>query len=204
MDATLILSFLSISFIVIIIPGPNILVIVATSVSHGKVRGLQTVAGTSSAMAVQLIVAAVGTSWLVQLLSNGFYVLKWLGVVYLAYLGVTHIRGVLSKSDINTAPIAISSFSRGFVVSLTNPKTILFFSAFLPQFVSSSAPYLPQVMALSLMFLLMAIIMDSCYALLSSKLALLIESNMAGRIQSGISGALFLGASAWLAISRRT
>jgi homoserine/homoserine lactone efflux protein len=204
MDATLILSFLSISFLIIIIPGPNVLVIVATSVSHGKVRGLQTVAGTSSAMAIQLIVAAVGTSWLVQLLSNGFYVLKWLGVVYLAYLGVTHLRRALSKTTINTPSVAISSFSRGFVVSLTNPKTILFFSAFLPQFVSSSAPYLPQIMALSLMFLLLAIVLDSCYALLSSKLALLIESSMVERIQSGLTGALFLGASTWLAILRRT
>ena len=85
MESTLYLTFVLISLGIIIIPGPNVLIIVSTSISHGIQRGLMTVAGTSVAMAIQLFIAAMVTSSFVQLLSNGFILVKWLGVAYLVY-----------------------------------------------------------------------------------------------------------------------
>jgi len=85
-----ILTFVLVSAGIIIIPGPNLLVIISTSISHGKARGLQTVAGTTCAMILQLFIAASETAWLVSALSSGFLWLKWLGVSYLIYLGVAH------------------------------------------------------------------------------------------------------------------
>jgi len=137
MNTTLYLTFLVVSFGLIIVPGPNVLVIVSTSITHGTKRGLQTVAGTSFAMAIQLITVAVGTAWFVQLISNGLYYLKWVGVAYLLYLGLYHLRKVISSKQQETEIAASATFKRGFAVSLTNPKTLLFFSAFLPQFVTS-------------------------------------------------------------------
>ena len=203
MEISLYLTFLFLSFLVIIIPGPNVLVIISTSIAHGKNRGLQTVLGTSLAMAIQLVVAGVSTIWFVELLSDGFIVLKWVGVLYLIYLGVMHLRSAFVMSEIKGGLSASSTFRRGFLVSLTNPKTILFFSAFIPQFVSSSESYVSQVYLLSLTFFIIAVILDSAYAVLSAKLQPIMENHNLYKLQNMFSGLLFLGASAWLAVSRR-
>lgn len=203
MDITLFLTFLVVSFGLIIVPGPNVLVIVSTSITHGTKRGLQTVAGTSLAMAIQLNVVATGTAWFVQLISDGLYYLKWIGVAYLLYLGLYHLRTALSSTKEEIKITASATFTRGFLVSLTNPKTLLFFSAFLPQFVTAAADYNFQIFLLSLSFLVMAMILDSCYALISSKLTFFVKNRYVNSYQNGFSGLLFLGASAWLAATKR-
>tara|TARA_R110002072_G_scaffold302674_1_gene487199 strand:+ start:6430 stop:7032 length:603 start_codon:yes stop_codon:yes gene_type:complete len=195
MDLTL---FLLLSFGLIIIPGPNVIVIVTTSIVHGKVRGLQTVAGTSAAMIVQLMVAALGTAWFVTAVSEGLKWLKWLGVAYLLYLGYKQIRASMSGTTLS-APSAVGSFQRGFWVSLTNPKTILFFGAFLPQFVSPQQSYLAQVAVLSGIFWVMAVALDSLYALFSSKIANKLKAAPDNRFLGIFSGSLFVGAGAALA-----
>lgn len=203
MDLTLFISFLIFSAGVIIIPGPNVLIIFSTSVKHGASRGLQTVAGTSLAMLIQLIIAGIGTSWFIQLLAEGFYILKWLGVAYLLYLGLQHLSHAISVRETETQLMASTSFKRGFIISLTNPKTILFFSAFLPQFVSATSNYFQQISILSFTFLLIAIIINSSYAILSAKLQPFLRNRNLSRIQNGFSGLLFLGACTWLATTRR-
>lgn len=203
MDATLYISFVLVSATLVIIPGPNVLVIVSTSIAHGKRRGLQTVAGTSLAMAIQLLAAALGTTWLVRQLSEGAYILKWLGVVYLVYLGLQHLRQSFSSRICPGTPSASSTFAKGFLVSLGNPKTILFFTAFLPQFVSSTGNYLHQVTLLSVTFLFIAVLLDSAYAILSAHLKILLEGCMLARIRHALSGVLYLVASAWLLATRR-
>ena len=204
MDATVFISFLIVSVALIVIPGPNVLVIVSTSLAHGKSRGLQTVAGTTLAMALQLIVAGIGTTWFIGVLTEGFHYLKWAGVVYLLYLAARHLKQAIVGEQTSSLQISTTAtFARGFLVSSTNPKTILFFSAFLPQFVSSGEYYLQQISILSLTFLLLAALLDSCYAILAARLqSLLLQHNIA-RMQNWFSGLLFLGASAWLAATRR-
>ncbi len=192
-----VLTFILISIGIIIVPGPNVLVIVSTSLIYGKTRGLQTVAGTSSAMLIQLGIAAFGTSWFVNSLASGFMWLKWVGVCYLVYLGIRHLLAIGSHKESEVS--ATGSFQRGFWVSLTNPKTILFFSAFLPQFTLSSAPYLPQVAVLSAIFFMLAVILDAGYVLLSSKLTSLLKRHKSGNYCHSISGTIYLGAGATLA-----
>jgi homoserine/homoserine lactone efflux protein len=205
MDATLLISFVLVSVALIVVPGPNVLVIVSTSLAHGKTRGLQTVAGTTLAMALQLVVVAISTTWFVQLLTEGFSYLKWIGVLYLIYLASVHIKQALLARETNPINItAQATFARGFLVSATNPKTILFFSAFLPQFIDSSENYVQQISLLSLTFLSLAAALDSCYALLSARLQPLLLSRNMSRMQNGLSGLLYIGASAWLAVTRRT
>ena len=203
MDITLFLTFLLVSLGLIIIPGPNVLVIVSTSITHGKNRGLQTVAGTSLAMLIQLVIVGIGTSWFIQLLTDGFYILKWLGVAYLLYLGLQHLKNAVVDQGGNLKLSAAATFSRGFFISLTNPKTILFFSAFLPQFISSAESYMVQISILSGTFFILAMVLDACYAILSAKFGASLKNWNLVRLQNGFSGLLFLGTSLWLAVSRR-
>lgn len=202
MELGQIVSFLLVSAVFIAVPGPNILVIVSTSLVSGKLRGLQTVIGTTMAMIVQLIIAALGTSLLLSTLSQGLIWLKWCGVAYLVFLGVNSLYSFYTRKK-SKEPSASASMQRGFWVSLTNPKTILFFSAFLPQFANAENAYLPQITILSLSFLLLAVIIDCSYAILSAKLKWLLASNDIDRVSNGVSGVLFLGAGGLLASSNR-
>lgn len=193
-------AFILVSVGVLVVPGPTVMVVVSTSVTHGRVRGLQTVAGSSIAMLIQLIVAAIGTSWLVSSLATGFFWLKWLGVGYLVYLG---IQLILNSGKENSGTISASgSFNRGFWVTLTNPKTILFFSAFLPQFTLQTGSYASQIFTLSLVFWLLAVVLDSGYAILSSKLSPILKAKGLSKHQGKITGSIYLGAGAALAATR--
>lgn len=203
MDLTLFITFIVTSIALIILPGPNVLVVVSTSITHGIKRGLQTVLGTSSAMAIQLIIAAISTSWVVAFLSEGFELLRWLGVAYLVYLGLTHILSALKNKNHKKHITATGTFSRGFIVSLTNPKTILFFGAFLPQFVSPAGDYMNQIIVLSVSFLVLATLLDGLYAIMSGKASVLMHEKRGHKIQNGVSGFLYLGAGIWLASVRK-
>jgi len=203
MDISLFLTFLLVSFGLIVMPGPNVLVIVSTSISHGKKSGLQTVAGTSLAMSIQLLAVGFGTTWLISLIVDGLNYLKWLGAVYLVYRGLIHLKDAIYLREAPSNTTGIATFTRGFTISLTNPKTLLFFSAFLPQFVSSPEKYALEMSILSVTFLTMAILIDSCYAIFSSKLRTVLAGNTVNKIRNGISGVLYLGAGVWLAASRR-
>ena len=197
-------GFLVVALLFIAIPGPNVLVIVATSIVSGRTRGLQTVVGTSLAMLLQLLIAALATNSLLTFLGAGLLWLKWLGVVYLLYLAGKSLYRCWQPVVEHVS--ASSSFQRGFWVALTNPKTIFFFSAFLPQFVSSGDEYLLQIGILSACFWILAVICDSAHALLASKLSWLVDADKlrTSRLQNGLSGSLYLTASGILAASHRS
>ena len=198
MDILLFTGFILTSIIFILMPGPNVLVIVATSLQAGRARGFQTVIGTSLAMAIQLGIAALATSGLLVLLNVGLRWLKWAGVIYLAFLGVRALLQ-LGKPATVAAPTALGSFQRGFWISLTNPKTILFFSAFLPQFVSAEGNAVMQLSILSISFWFMAVTLDSGYVVLADRVRWLWASERGARALNGITGSVYLAASALLA-----
>jgi len=203
MNSTIYISFLLVSFGLIIVPGPNVLVIVSTSLMYGRVRGFQTVAGTTLAMILQLAIVGTGTSWFILFLTDGFYIIKWIGVAYLLYLSFLYFKHAIFDAGSQIRLSVSATFTRGFLVSLTNPKTILFFSAFFPQFISSTSNYLEQFIFLSLTFTLMAAVLDFCYVLLASRFVLLLKKRNLSRLQNGLSGFLLLVASGWLATFRR-
>lgn len=149
------------------------------------------------------MIAAVGTTWFIEALAEGFLWLKWVGVAYLLYLGICHLRTALSEGSSAQQSAALGSFNRGFWVSLTNPKTILFFSAFLPQFILPSAPYFKQIILLSATFWLLAIMVNLSYAILANKVAHGLKSKYFSKVQNGASGVLYLSAGAALATTNR-
>jgi len=204
MNIELYLSFILASVILIIVPGPNVLLVISTSVSHGVQKGLLTVLATSMAMALQLLIIALGTTWLVASLTEGFQYLRWFGIAYLLYMGVIYLRAYLRKIN-NKAQVLSTSetFVRGFVVSLANPKTIFFFSAFFPQFITANGIYHQQFIVLSVTFLFIAMLLDSLYAVLAGRVRVYFDALDLQRLHYGISSVLFISAGIWLFFARR-
>jgi len=203
MSLELYLAFVAATIVLILIPGPNVALIVANSVAYGSRHGLVTVAGTSAAMVIQLALTVMGLSGLLALMAEWFEVLRWLGVAYLVYLGLMAL--LAAPTDLTKVRAAgISSartFTRGFLVSLTNPKTLLFYSAFLPQFVSPGTDASAQLLLLAATFLVIAAVLDSGWALLASKVSRFLS--VTGRLRNHITGTFYLSAAAGLALARK-
>lgn len=196
-------AFVAASVALILLPGPNVAVIVGNSVTHGRWAGLTTVAGTSLAIVCQLALTVAGLSGVLAMASEGFEVLRWAGVLYLVYLGVSAFREPAANLTGEDAPPVAprQMFVRGFLVSLTNPKTLMFYAAFLPQFVSSQGDRMGQLMLLAATFLVLSAVLDCGWALLADRARGLL--GMSGRVVSRVSAGILLTAAAGLALARR-
>ncbi|NKB57007.1 MAG: LysE family translocator [Alphaproteobacteria bacterium] len=204
MDWTLYLAFVATTTALILLPGPNIALIVSNSIAYGSRRGLATVAGTSSAIVVALSLTTLGMTSLLLIASVWFEWLRWIGVVYLIYLGVQQWRAKPVGSVAAGQETSLSRlFWQGFAVSATNPKVLLFYVAFFPQFIDPSAAALPQMVVLSVTYLVIAASLDSGFALLAGRVRGLFNSERRARIQNRITGSLLIGAGIGLALARR-
>src|SRR5215470_18927841 len=142
MHSQLYLGFVLATTILILIPGPNVSLIMANSIAHGTRYGLLTVIGTSSAIIVQLALTVLGLSATLGILATWFEWVRWIGVAYLLYIGIRQWRAApvdLTRTRPQPRSVRVIAL-RGFLISLTNPKTLLFYGAFFPQFVSPDAP----------------------------------------------------------------
>ena len=159
------------AILLLLTPGPAVLYIVARSVEQGRIAGLVSVCGITTGTLVHVLAAALGLSALLASSALAFAVVKYAGAAYLIYIGV---RRILSRPDaqVSQGKLPRRSFGRlyrdGFLVNLLNPKTALFFLAFLPQFVDPSrAAVASQIAFLGLLFTLMGLTSDALYALLA-------------------------------------
>ena len=203
-DTQLYLGFVLAACLLILIPGPNVALIVGNSVGHGTRYGLLTVAGTSAAVAVQLGLTVLGMAAVLGALADWFEWIRWAGVAYLVWLGIARwrARAVHLGPDRAEPRSAARTITRGFLVSLTNPKILLFYGAFLPQFIAPDRPPRRQLLLLAATFLTLALVLDSGWALLGGRARRLLASN--GRLLNRLSGSLLIGAGLGLAIARRS
>src|SRR5690349_9930352 len=203
MSAELYLAFVLACVILIVIPGPNVALIVANSMAHGARYGLVTVAGTSSAVVVHLALTVLGASAVLAFLAASFDWLRWLGVAYLVWLGIAAWRApVVDLAKVGPqARSAKLIFGRGFLVGLTNPKTLLFYGAFFPQFIVPGPAASDQLLLLAVTFLVIAIVLDGVWALLAARLRSLLVTHV--RLRNRITGGLLMGAGLGLALARR-
>ncbi len=203
MTLSLYLAFVAAVTVLMLIPGPNVALIVANSIHHGARYGLMTVLGTSAAMVLQLAVTGLGMTALLGELAQAFEILRWLGVAYLVWLGVSAWRA--PPEDLSqTRPEArrmTAIFARGFFVSLTNPKTLFFYAAFFPQFVDPHAPAGPQILTLSVTFVALALLLDGAWALLAARFRAALA--MRARLRNRLTGGVLMGAALGLALARR-
>lgn len=205
MPLDLYLAFVLASTILIVIPGPNVTLLVANGIAFGSRRALMTLAGTSSAIALQVAVTVLGMSSLMAVLASWFEWLRWAGVVYLVYLGVQQWRSAPPAVGVPARPERSrhALFWQGFLVSATNPKTLLFYAAFLPQFVDPARPLLAQLVLLGATFLGLATVLDGAYVLLAGRIGHLFRNGGRARLRQRLSGSLLIGAGLGLALARR-
>jgi threonine/homoserine/homoserine lactone efflux protein len=203
MHLELYLGFVLATTILILIPGPNVSLIVANAIAYGTRYGLLTVAGTSSAIVLQLALTALGLTATLGVLAGWFEWIRWIGVAYLLYLGFR--QWMAAPVDLTRTPPQPRSFRaialRGFLISLTNPKTLLFYGAFFPQFLAPDAPVGPQVALLSLTFFVIAAGLDCGWALLAGRVRSVLA--IRGRLRNRLSGGFLMGAGIGLALAHR-
>ncbi len=159
-------AFLVASFILAITPGPGVFYIVTRSLAQGTRHGLASVAGVALGNLGNAIGASIGLAALFAVSSFAFTVVKYAGVLYLTYLGIQALRTAGANSILRPAgPACLRTvFRDGFVVALLNPKTTIFFAAFLPQFMSTETAPLVQSIVLGSIFVAIAAVTDSVYA----------------------------------------
>jgi threonine/homoserine/homoserine lactone efflux protein len=166
--------FLAAALALLLVPGPAVLYITARSANQGRLAGLVSVLAIETANFLQAVAATLGLSAILLSSALAFDVVKYLGAAYLIYLGV---RKLLARAEeVENETIKPESLARiywqGFAINLLNPKTALFYFAFLPQFVDPSRGNVTgQTLLLGTLFVGMAFITDSLYALLASSLA---------------------------------
>jgi threonine/homoserine/homoserine lactone efflux protein len=201
-DPATFLAFVAATTMLMLIPGPNVALIVSNSVAYGSRYGLVTVSGTTSAMIVQLAIAAFGMTKALAMLGRWFEWLRWIGVAYLIYLGVSHWRAPVADLT-KTVPEPKSTraiYTRALLVSLTNPKLLLFYGAFFPQFISVDRPVGTQIVVLSATFIAVSVALDGSWALIASRARRALASH--GRLRNRITGGLLIAAGTVLGVAR--
>jgi homoserine/homoserine lactone efflux protein len=201
MNWQLFTAFLLITLVLILIPGPIVTLVIATSASKGLRAGLVTVAGTSTGNAVLLAAIALGLSWILSNALTWFEMLRWLGVAYLIWLGIQAWRGAAGGAPL--PPSDRVYFWRGFLVALSNPKTIAFFTAFLPQFVDPSLPVARQLALLCAVSVLLATLSDAGWAILAGLGRIWFMQPARAKLLGRLSGLTLIGGGIWLSLSRR-
>lgn len=201
MSAELYLAYVLACIVVVIIPGPTVTVIVANSLRHGPRAGLLNVAGTQAGLAIMLVVLAGGLQVVVENLGHMFEWVRLAGAAYLVWLGIRLWRSDGSLGGATRARPGNSFFLQGFLVILANPKALLFFGAFIPQFLDPAGDPLQQTILLGLTFMAVATVFDGAYAVLCGGAGQMLARRNVRRIEIA-SGTLLVGGGLWLALRR--
>ncbi len=203
-DLNLWLAFAVASAVLAAIPGPIVMLVVANSLAHGTAQGLRTLLGTASGTAILFAMGGLGMTWMLAFLSDWFDWIRWAGAAYLVWMGIKTWRAAPAElADATTGTKQSVSFLQGFVIGVTNPKTLVFYAAFFPQFMDPALAAGPQIAVLSITFLVVATAVDALWATLCGRLRPWLTGERRGRMRNRISGALLIGTGAAMALTRR-
>ncbi len=202
-EAAIILPYVLACLLFAVIPGPSVSIVIANSLAGGTRAGLFTILGTSLSMISMVFIVAVGLEAVMTLVSGAFEVIKLAGAAYLVWIGWKMFRsnGQLAMADGDRLPIGRYVW-QGALTNWSNPKTLLFLSAFLPQFVDLSRPAFGQIMTLGLICLAVAALSDSVYALAAGQARHLLSVARV-RMLNRVSGLVLMAGGVWLALQKR-
>ncbi len=208
MDLNLYIAFFVATTIMILLPGPTVMLTVAHSISFGWRRALATVAGATIGIAIQLAITLVGMTSLMVLMAAWFEGLRWLGVAYLAYLGIQQWRARPEAEAEAEANPAVERSGRslliqGVVVTTANPKSMFFLAAFFPQFIDPLAAPVPQFALLGATFLAITFGFTALWAVVAGHAGNAFRTRRGILLRNRIAGTLMLGAGLGLALARR-
>ncbi|MEO9167952.1 MAG: LysE family translocator [Aestuariivirga sp.] len=187
-----------------IVPGPTVTVIIANSLKHGTKAGLLNVLGTQIGLLIWLGIAALGLGAAIHVMGVWFEVLRYVGAAYLVWLGIKLFR---SKGDLAVATQRArpkgSFLLQGLVVILSNPKILVLFGALIPPFIPHGADVVTSTLQLGFTFAAIALVGDSCYAVLAGKTGKWLSRKRI-RLLELISGSCLIGGAAWMVLKGRS
>jgi len=198
------LAFVAACIALALLPGPVVTLLIANGLRHGTRAALINIAGVQTGLAIAIGVVAVGLTSLMATMGYWFEWVRLLGAAYLVWLGIKLIRSPvegIAAGDTPPPPPRGGFFLQGFVVLVSNPKILVFFGAFLPQFMDMSRDHVPQVALLGATFMVIAGLTDGAYALLAGRARKLFSAKRT-RLVSRISGGFMIGGGVWLALAR--
>lgn len=206
MQLDLWIAFVAASIVLLAIPGPTILTVISYSTSYGYRANVPLVAGVALGDSTALALSLAGLGALLATSAFWFAVIKWIGGVYLLYLGIKLLRAGVAPLNL-VVPDRPGSFWRLFIntylVTALNPKGIVFFVAFLPQFLNPAVDTKPQLWLLGTTFIILATINATLYALFATTVRNFLQSSRAQRIFNLVGGSLICSAGIWVLLARR-
>jgi threonine/homoserine/homoserine lactone efflux protein len=203
MSLQLYLAFVAACIALALLPGPVVTLVIANGLRHGTRAALTNVLGVQLGFAIMIGVVAVGLTSLMATMGYWFDWVRFAGAAYLVWLGVKLIRFPVEgvKADEPPPPPRGGFFLQGFVVLLSNPKVLVFFGAFIPQFMDLNRDHASQVTLLGVTFMVIAGMTDAIYALLAGRARRFFSARRT-RLLSRISGGFMIGGGIWLALTR--
>ncbi len=205
MELHIYFAFVVATVILIALPGPSVLLTVSHSISFGWQAALVTVVGATGGVAVQLVVAAIGLASLLNTVAEAFQWLRWAGAAYLVYLGLKQWRSASAPVEFDTPSTSRANlFVQGLVITILNPKSLIFIAAFLPQFIDTTRPLGLQFMFIVPTFLMITFVITSVWALVAGKARGFLRGQRAFRAVLRGAGGLMVMAGLGLALARRS
>jgi homoserine/homoserine lactone efflux protein len=201
LNAELFLAFLLITIVLIVTPGPVVTLVIATGATQGARAALVTVFGTTVGNGLLVGSIAFGLSWVLKSSVLLFEVIRWVGAAYLVWLGIQAWRNAGQQSEL--PPPGKVHFWRGFLVALSNPKTIAFFTAFLPQFVDPILPVEFQLAIMCAVSVLIAAVFDSAWGIAAGFGRAWFMKPARAKLLGRLSGTVLIGGGVWLSLTRR-
>jgi threonine/homoserine/homoserine lactone efflux protein len=199
-------AFVAASAVLLLIPGPTILTVISYSIAQGRRANVPLVAAVALGDSTALVVSLLGLGAILATSAFWFTVVKWVGGLYLFYLGVRLLRAGIASSEL-ASPATPSSrwklFANTYLVTALNPKGIVFFVAFLPQFISPGEPVRRQLWILAATFVVMATLNATLYAVFAGSACKLLSSPVARRRFNFAGGSLLSVAGVWALLARR-
>ncbi len=197
------LAFVAACIALALLPGPVVTLVIANGLRYGTRAALTNIAGVQAGLTIVIGIVAVGLTSLMATMGYWFDWVRFAGAAYLVWLGIKLIRFPVEglTTDAPPPPPRGGFFLQGFVVLLSNPKVLVFFGAFIPQFMDMSRDHVSQVTLLGVTFMITGAITDSIYALLASRARKFFSAHRT-RLVSRISGGFMIGGGIWLALAR--
>jgi threonine/homoserine/homoserine lactone efflux protein len=203
MPLDLYLAYVLACLLITLVPGPTVTLIVANSLKHGARAGLLNVAGTQLGLALMMGALVVGLSTVIAAMGWLFDWLRYAGAVYLIWLGWKLLRSPEGRKTLEGAKRPQGGFLlQGFLVLMANPKALLWFGAFIPQFVDPRGNYVGQIALLGITAMAVALLSDGAYAVLSGRAGSFLAGKKA-KLVSRLGGGCLIGGGIWLALTRR-
>jgi len=200
------LAFVVASAVLLLIPGPTILTVISYSMTHGRRANVPLVAAVTLGDSTALVLSLLGLGALLKASAFWFTIIKTAGGVYLLFLGVKLLRAGGAAAALESRPAPSSRwrlFANTYLVTALNPKGIVFFVAFLPQFVNASAPVGQQLWVLATTFVVMAALNATLYAAFAASAGQLMASPRAQRRFNLAGGSILSAAGVWTLLARR-